>query len=100
MATWEAILAQATEQVVRVMGARRGEPRTVHESLQGVTRGLAAAVIARPDHARLLLVEVLAVGGDGAGAAPPGGAPHRAVDRRGGQPHRRPHDRSRPARAR
>jgi AcrR family transcriptional regulator len=65
MATWEAIFAQATEQVVRMMGARRGEPRTVHESLQGITRGLAAAVIARPDHGRLLLTEVLAVGGDG-----------------------------------
>lgn len=65
MATWETILAQASEQTVRMMSARRGEPRTVHESLQGITRGLAAAVIARPDHARLLLVEVLAVGGDG-----------------------------------
>ena len=65
MATWEAIFDQATEQVVRMMGARRGEPRTVHESLQGITRGLAAAVIARPDHGRLLLTEVLAVGGDG-----------------------------------
>ena len=30
-----------------------------------MVRGLAAAVIARPDHARLLLVDVLAVGGNG-----------------------------------
>jgi AcrR family transcriptional regulator len=65
VATWEAILAQATDQIVRVTTATRGEPRTVHESLQGVTRGLATAVIARPDHARTLLIEVLAIGGKG-----------------------------------
>jgi len=65
MAAWEATLAQAVEQVVHVMSARPGDPRSVHESLQGVVRGLASAVIARPDHARLLLVEVLAVGNNG-----------------------------------
>jgi AcrR family transcriptional regulator len=65
MATWEATLAQAVEQVLQLMSARPGVPRSVQESLQGVMRGLAAAVIARPDHARLLLVDALAVGANG-----------------------------------
>ncbi len=61
-ATWESIVEQGTAEIARMSPARRGEPRTVHESLQGVVGGLASAVIARPDHARVLLTEALAVG--------------------------------------
>ena len=64
-ATWESIIEQGAAEIVRMSSARRGEPRTVHESLQGVVGGLAAAVIARPDHARVLLNEALAVGSAG-----------------------------------
>jgi AcrR family transcriptional regulator len=64
-ATWEAILARETATSARPSSAGRDEPRTVHEHLHAVLGGLTTAVIARPDHARVLLNEALAVGSDG-----------------------------------
>ncbi|HEY6781575.1 MAG TPA: TetR/AcrR family transcriptional regulator, partial [Thermoleophilaceae bacterium] len=65
-AAWEATLAQLTD-AYQGLERGRGEPSSAQEALQQLLRAMAAAVIARPDHARLLLVEVLSIGGEGPG---------------------------------
>jgi AcrR family transcriptional regulator len=64
LAAWEATLSRANAGYAR-LAASADELRSPQERLQHLLRGLSAAVIARPDHARLLIVEALAIGGDG-----------------------------------
>jgi AcrR family transcriptional regulator len=65
LAAWEATVAEAIEAAQGLQAARQAPPDSVRGALQRVLRALTTAVIARPDHARLVIVEVLSIGGQG-----------------------------------
>ena len=61
-AAWEATVTDAIQAAQGLQASRQTPPDSVRAALQRVLRALTSAVIARPDHARLVIVEVLSIG--------------------------------------